>query len=306
MQRKVIISKKKAVQPTIIKTSTPASPAMLFTPQRKFIFSRRTHRYSKSHVAIPTQITRTSPFQSISKRKVRKQWIEERTFENSWGKWKMKGAPLSIFDMKITLAISMLIYNERWSKPRSEILTTQYELCKILGVNPTSIYYKRIWKSLERLAETTANLDSHNFQMVGSLIWIKRDKTTNKIRIRSNSFFDKMFAREFLTRLNYTLFLSIKGDTAKLLYAFLQSQATFYNGGWYRIGLVKLCEALNIETKNIPLWTLRSKIKKVIAPLVNEKYVSQSSCIHTDDVVHFHQSYKWEGIIFLNRVLLYF
>ena len=284
MKRQIIIPEKKASQPIVVDSATLASPVMFFSPGK--------HRYNKQHAAIPAQMARQSLFDSVPKKRLGSRLVEERYYENSWGKWTVKGEPLSVYDQKVFFAICMLIYNERWKKQKSQILTTQYELCKTMSIKPTSGSYKLIWDSLERIAETTVNFEDSYHQIVGSTIWVDRDKTTNKILISTNKYFDKMFALELLTRFNYGFYLAIRGDRAKFLYIFLQSHTVFNTGGWYRIGLIKICRALNIETENIALWKLRSTIRKAIASLVNEKYLTVSSCIHTNDVVWFRQPYK--------------
>ena len=291
MKRQIIKPKKKAVQPAIIETSTSASPVMFFSHQRiqrrprKLLFSERAHHYNKSHVAMPTQIVRPSLFFPSIKEIKR----EERTYVTPWGTWKIKGEPFTVTDYGRLLVITELIFDKRYLKPRSEVIITLYAFCKLLGIKRSSQNYHSIWESLVKFGETVINLDAPQYNMIGSLLWVKKQKKTDKIQIRPNPFFDKAFAMGLITRLNRAFFTKIKGDTAKLLYVFLQSQADFKKGEIYWIGLVKLCNALNIKTEKVPLWQLRKTIRGVIASLVNEKYLTQSSCIHTNDAVCFQQ-----------------
>ena len=97
---------------------------------------------------MPTTMTRTTPFFPMSKRQMKYRPMERGlTWEHSWGRITVSGERLSVYDESVLLC---LLYLSK--KHRSEMFpTTQYELCKIMGVALGKNTYNALWESLKRL-----------------------------------------------------------------------------------------------------------------------------------------------------------
>lgn len=233
---------------------------------------------------LPTAMTRTSPFFPLSKRYMKDRPFEKLEIITPWGSMTQKGETLSIYDETILLNLLFLmdVYKA------DSFLTTLYEICRIMGVTMSSDQYESIWMSLERLAGTNITIDTPQLKMGGALVslWAV-NKETKQLGVRLNRHIIQIYQKGMgLTNLDIRFRLSIKGDISKSLYRFLQGQQPFYRSGKYIIGMVKLCQALNVQTDNIPLYDLRSKIRKAGKELVNKDYLDTFK-IDKNEVCHF-------------------
>ena len=223
---------------------------------------------------MPTSMTRTSPFFPMNKRQMKDRPIERGlTWETPWGRIVVSGERLSIYDESILLSLLTLM-----SKYQTESFqTTQHELCRFSNVKPGKNTYRAVMDGIKRLAGTRIDLEiwegkgryrKLTQEMTGAIVsWAGRDNNTGKLNVVINPYFIRMFGSGLLTNLDLGFRAGLKGDTSKALYRFFQGQRPLYTKGRYEIQLLKLCMAINLETKNIELFRLREQIRKGLIEL---------------------------------------
>ena len=106
---------------------------------------------------MPTMLTRVSPFHFKGRSKF-DQWPLVRLDSgdgNSWGRMRVVGELLVIFDE--TILFCLLALMTKYENDAFE--TSQSELSNLANINPTPNTYNSIWKSIQRLAGTRIDLE---------------------------------------------------------------------------------------------------------------------------------------------------
>jgi len=237
---------------------------------------------------MPTSMTRTSPFFPMSRQQMKERTPETLTFPTAWGEVSFKGERLSVYDESILLNLLFLSVKNQ----SVEFLTTQHEICGLMGVNPCTNTYNAIWNSIVRMRQTdvelkifsgTGNNRKLSKEMGGAIISFSgTDRKTGKLKIVLNAYFIETYAEGLLTNIDIKFRASLSGDITKSLYRFFQSQRPLYKTGKYSVSLFKLCSAINLT--NPETRRLRSRIRAGLKELKAKGHFYQYQLDKNDQV----------------------
>lgn len=228
---------------------------------------------------MPTPMTRISPFFPMGPKQLRDRPIDrDREFPTPWGRVRFSGERLSIFDETVLLSILTLVVRYGCLG----VKTTAGEICKEGRIPKGGKTYKLIWESIERLSWTRVRIEvwrdpikrtGKPIRMTGTILsGGKDDPEADEIDILMNPYFLQMYAEGFVTGIDVDFRSKIKGDVAKALYRFFQSQDPLYKEGQYNISLEKLCKAINLPVDEVEPFRLRVRIRKAMGELRRLEY----------------------------------
>jgi len=226
---------------------------------------------------MPTMLTRVSPFHFKGKMKF-SDWPLVRLDSgdaNSWGKMRLVGELLIIFDETILFALLALM-----TKFQSDAFeTSQEELCRLADVQPTPNAYNANWKSIQRLAGTRIDLELFSGkgrkrkdlkELTGSILsFADIDRETGSIRVVVNPYFLEMYAESFVTNIDLRFRSSLKSEVAKAFYRFYQGQ---YESG-SDIDITKLARAVNLAPE-LEMRRLKDKVRTGLKDLQSRGYLN--------------------------------
>jgi hypothetical protein len=237
---------------------------------------------------MPTMLTRVSPFHFKSRSKS-DQWPLVRLDSgdgNSWGRMRVVGELLIIFDETILFTLLALM-----TKYENDAFTTsQSELSGLADINPTPNACGTIRRSIQRLAGTRIDLELHSGkgkkrktlrEMTGSILsFADMDKESGKIRVVVNPYFLEMYAESFVTNIDLKFRSCLKSDLSKALYRFYQGQYERTSD----LELVKLARAVNLNI-DPEMQRLRSKIRTALRELKQQGYLETFEMTKDDRVM---------------------
>ena len=237
---------------------------------------------------MPTMLTRVSPFHFKGKMKYT-EWPLVRLDSgnaNSWGRMRVVGELLIIFDETILFALLALM-----TKFQSDAFeTNQEELCRLSDVQPTSNTYNSIWQSIQRLAGTRIDLELFSGkgrrrkdlkEMTGSILsFADIDRETGSIRIVVNPYFLEMYADSFVTNIDLKFRSSLKSDVSKAFYRFYQGQYESESD----TEIAKLARAVNLET-DLEMRRLKDKVRTGLKELQKRGYLKQYQITRDNRVI---------------------
>lgn len=248
---------------------------------------------------IPIVMTRVSPFIIISRRDMNKRIFKHRLIlKNSWGRVMIEGEPLTIFDEDILLILLALMKQ----KDDLHFQTTLYEICKMKGTVVRKDTAGAIWRSLTKIGKTSVDVEGNEIiggkkhKIRGFFHFINGAvlrEVTGKINIEMSSYFYEMLAKRLMTYIDLKERLKLRGDVTKALHRFLEGQSDFQKYGVYQLGILKLCNVLNMEDKL--LKEQRRQIKNAVAELVDKEYLKKMSGINENDTVLFWRVMRRKG-----------
>ena len=277
-------------------SQTPAPPDKQQTGR---LIIREAARFVNEHISkqppvqrffsfMPTMLTRVSPFHFKSRGKP-EQWPLVRLDSgdgNSWGKMRVVGELLIIFDETILFALLALM-----TKYENDAFTTsQSELSRLADIKPTPHAFGTIRRSIQRLAGTRIDLELHSGkgkkrktlrEMTGSILsFADMDKESGKIRVVVNPYFIEMYAESFVTNIDLKFRSCLKSDLSKALYRFYQGQYEKTSD----LELVKLARAVNLNIDQ-EIHRLRSKIRAALRELKQQGYLDTFETTKDDRVI---------------------
>ena len=241
---------------------------------------------------MPTMLTRVSPFHFKSRMKST-EWPLVRLDSgeaNSWGRMRVVGELLVIFDETILFALLALM-----TKHQSDSFETSLEeLGRLADSRPTPGAYSAIWTSIRRLAGTRIDLALYSGkgkkrkdlrEMTGSILsFADIDNDTGSIRVLINPYFLEMYAASFVTNIDLKFRSSLKSDVAKAFYRFFQGQYETES----EIEILRLARAVNLET-DPEIRRIKNKVRTGLKELQDRKYL-QTYQITRDDRVKIEKS----------------
>lgn len=254
--------------------------------------------YVKNHISrqppvqrlfsfMPTMLTRVSPFHFKGRQKSN-EWPLVRLDSgdsNPWGSMQVVGELLIIFDE--TILFCLLALMTEYKKDAFE--TSQTELARIAGIDPSPKNSVEIWKSIQRLAGTRIDLQLSRGtgkkrktlkELTGSILsFADKDQGSGKIRIVVNPYFLEMYAESFVTNIDMVFRNRLDSDISKAFYRFYQGQ--YENESQTEI--IRLARAVNLNTDQ-DLKRLRAKVRTGLKELQEKGYL-QSYEITEDDRV---------------------
>jgi len=225
---------------------------------------------------MPTMLTRVSPFHFKGKMKYT-EWPLVRLDSgdaNSWGRMRVVGELLIIFDETILFALLALM-----TKYQSDAFeTNQEELSRLADVQPTPNTYSAIWKSIQRLAGTRIDLELFSGkgrkrkdlkELTGSILsFADIDRETGSIRVVINPYFLEMYATSFVTNIDLKFRSSLKSDVSKAFYRYYQGQYETESN----IDIMRLARAVNLE-KDLEIRRLKDKVRAGLKELQDRSYL---------------------------------
>jgi predicted transcriptional regulator len=237
---------------------------------------------------MPTMLTRVSPFHFKGKMKYT-EWPLVRLDSgdaNSWGRMRVVGELLIIFDETILFGLLALM-----TKYQSDAFeTSQKELSRLADVQPTPNTYSAIWKSIQRLAGTRIDLGLFSGkgkkrkdlkELTGSILsFADIDKETGSIRVVINPYFLEMYAASFVTNIDLKFRSSLKADVSKAFYRFYQGQYETESD----IDIVRLARAVNLET-DLEMRRLKDKVRTGLKELQSRRYLKQYQITRNNRVI---------------------
>ena len=237
---------------------------------------------------MPTMLTRVSPFHFKGKMKYT-EWPLVRLDSgnaNSWGRMRVVGELLIIFDETILFALLALM-----TKFQSDAFeTNQDELSRLADVQPTPNNYNSIWKSIQRLAGTRIDLELFSGkgrkrkdlkEMTGSILsFADIDRETGSIRVVVNPYFLEMYADSFVTNIDLKFRSSLKSDVSKAFYRFYQGQYESESD----TEIAKLARAVNLET-DLEMRRLKDKVRTGLKELQKRGYLKQYQITRDNRVI---------------------
>ncbi len=248
-------------------------------------------RDNRIPTCIPIVMTRVSPFIIISRRDMNKRIFKQcLILKNSWGKVMIEGEPLTIFDEDVLLILLALMKK----KGDTCFQTTLYEICKMKGTVVRKDTANAIWKSLMKIGKTSVDIEGNEiiegkkhkirgfFHLINGAVL---REVTGKINIEMSIYFYEMLAKKLMTYIDLKERLKLKGDVTKALHRFLEGQSDFQKYGLYQLGLLKLCNVLNMEDKL--LKEQRRQIRDAVMELIKKEYLKKLSGINKNDTVLF-------------------
>jgi len=237
---------------------------------------------------MPTMLTRVSPFHFKGKMKYT-EWPlvrQDSGDANSWGKMRLVGELLIIFDETILFALLALM-----TKFQSDAFeTNQDELSHLADVQPTPNSYNAIWKSIQRLAGTRIDLELFSGkgrkrkdlkELTGSILsFADIDRETGSIRVVVNPYFLEMYADSFVTNIDLRFRSSLKSDVSKAFYRFYQGQYESESD----IDIARLARAVNLET-DLEMRRLKDKVRIGLKELQKQGYLKQYQITRDNRVI---------------------
>jgi len=225
---------------------------------------------------MPTMLTRVSPFHFKGKMKYT-EWPLVRLDSgdaNSWGRMRVVGELLIIFDETILFALLALM-----TKYQSDAFeTNQEELSRLADVQPTPNTYSAIWKSIQRLAGTRIDLELFSGkgrkrkelkELTGSILsFADIDQETGSIRVVINPYFLEMYAASFVTNIDLKFRSRLKSDVSKAFYRYYQGQYERESN----IDILRLARAVNLE-KDLEMRRLKDKVRAGLKELQDRSYL---------------------------------
>jgi hypothetical protein len=244
-------------------------------------------KYVKEHISrqppvqrffsfMPTMLTRVSPFHFKGRHKSN-EWPLVRLDSgdtDSWGSMQVVGELLIIFDETILFCLLALM-----TKYESDAFeTSQTELARIAGIDPTPKTAVEIWKSIQRLAGTRIDLQLSSGkgkkrktlkELTGSILsFADKDQGSGKIRIVINPYFLKMYAESFVTNIDMAFRSRLKSDFSKAFYRFYQGQYETES----QTEIIRLARAVNLNIGQ-EMKQLRSKVRTGLKELQQKGYL---------------------------------
>jgi hypothetical protein len=237
---------------------------------------------------MPTMLTRVSPFHFKSRAKYQ-EWPMVRLDSgdaNSWGRMRVVGELLVIFDETILFGLLALM-----TRHQSDAFETgQEELCLMADIQPTPASFSAVWQSIQRLAGTRIDLELFSGkgrkrkdlrEMTGSILsFADLDNQNGHIRIVINPYFLKMYAESFVTNIDLKFRSSLKSDVSKAFYRFYQGQ---YEGE-SDIEIARLARAVNLG-RNLDPQRLKDKVRIGLKELQEKGYLKQYQITRADRVI---------------------
>jgi hypothetical protein len=234
----------------------------------------------KTFSFLPTAMTRISPFFPMSRRELKDRPFKTGlSWETSWGRITVESGNecLSITDETVMLAVLEMIKRQK----SFDVECSAYEIGKIIHKNPNKRTYETVWRSLNMLMKTIFKLEVWEGKgknrkpiktMAGNILtFIMKDHSTNRLDISMNPFFGRMFAEGFITGIDMRLRARLKGDVAKALYRFFQSQ----RGYEYSCHFLTIAWAINLNVARIPNYETRRQIRKGLSELKREGFLKR-------------------------------
>ena len=244
-------------------------------------------KYVKEHISrqppvqrffsfMPTMLTRVSPFHFKGRHKSN-EWPLVRLDSgdtDSWGSMQVVGELLIIFDETILFCLLALM-----TKYESDAFeTSQTELARIAGIDPTPKNAVEIWKSIQRLAGTRIDLQLSSGkgkkrktlkELTGSILsFADKDQGSGKIRIVVNPYFLEMYAESFVTNIDIAFRSRLKSDISKAFYRFYQGQYETES----QTEIIRLARAVNLNIGQ-EMKQLRSKVRTGLKELQQKGYL---------------------------------
>jgi hypothetical protein len=192
---------------------------------------------------------------------------------NSWGRMRVIGELLVIFDETVLFSILALM-----SKNRSDAFATSLdEIRRLAKVSDAPSASRSIWQSIQRLAGTRIDLDltsgrgrkkkSHK-ELVGSILsFADLNREDGSLQIIVNPYFLELYAESFVTNIDLQFRAGLRTDLSKALYRFYQGQ--YHSES--EIEMLRLARAVNLEAHQDPS-RLRTKIRKGLRELQEKGY----------------------------------
>jgi predicted transcriptional regulator len=221
-------------------------------------------------------LTRVSPFHFKGRHKSN-EWPLVRLDSgdtNSWGSMQVVGELLIIFDETILFCLLALM-----TKYESDAFeTSQTELARIAGIDPTPKTAAEIWKSIQRLAGTRIDLQLSSGkgkkrktlkELTGSILsFADKDQGSGKIRIVVNPYFLEMYAESFVTNIDIAFRSRLKSDISKAFYRFYQGQYETET----QTEIIRLARAVNLNIGQ-EMKQLRSMVRTGLKELQEKGYL---------------------------------
>ncbi len=225
---------------------------------------------------MPTMLTRVSPFHFKGRHKSN-QWPLVRLDSgdtNSWGSMRVVGELLVIFDE--TILFCLLALMTKYETDAFE--TSQAELARIAGIDPTPKNAAEIWNSIQRLAGTRIDLQLTRGtgkkrktlkELTGSILsFADKDQGSGKIRIVVNPYFLEMYAESFVTNIDMVFRNRLESDISKAFYRFYQGQYEIES----QTEIIRLARAVNLNVDEDPK-RLRSRVRTGLKELKEKGYL---------------------------------
>jgi len=277
-------------QDSIQRELAKPTDSVIDTPMSKLTGNqiiREASRYVKEHISrqppaqrffsfMPTMLTRVSPFHFKGRHKA-DGWPLVRLDSgdaNSWGSMQVVGELLIIFDE--TILFCLLALMTKYEKDAFE--TSQTELTRIAGIDPTPKNAAEIWKSIQRLAGTRIDLQLARGkgkkrktlkELTGSILsFADKDQDSGKIRVVVNPYFLEMYAESFVTNIDMVFRNRLKSDISKAFYRFYQGQYDSES----QTEISRLARAVNLDI-GPDMTQLRSKVRKGLKELQEKGYL---------------------------------
>lgn len=256
-------------------------------------------RFVKKHISkqpavqrffsfMPTLLTRVSPFHFRGRGKF-DQWPLVRLDsgdENSWGRMRVVGELLIIFDE--TILFCLLALMTKYENDAFE--TSQSELSQLADIHASPNAFGLIWKSMQRLAGTRIDLELLGGrgkkrkalkEMTGSILsFADMDRQTGNIRVVVNPYFLEMYAESFVTNIDLKFRTTLKSDVSKAFYRFYQG----HYGVSSEIDMRNLASAVNLDIGQ-QRQRLRSKIRQGLSELQERGYLETFELTRDDRVI---------------------
>ena len=237
---------------------------------------------------MPTMLTRVSPFHFKSRAKYQ-EWPMVRLDSgdaNSWGRMRVVGELLVIFDETILFGLLALM-----TRHQSDAFETgQEELCLMADIQPTPASFSAVWKSIQRLAGTRIDLELFSGkgrkrkelrEMTGSILsFADIDNQNGNIRAVINPYFLKMYAESFVTNIDLKFRSSLKSDVSKAFYRFYQGQYERESD----IEIARLARAVNLG-RNLDPQRLKDKVRTGLKELQEKGYLKHYQITRADRVI---------------------
>ena len=261
---------------------------------------------------MPTMLTRVSPFHFKGRHKA-SEWPLVRLDSgngNSWGSMQVVGELLIIFDE--TILFCLLALMTRQGSDAFE--TSQTELARIAGIDPTPANGANIWKSMQRLAGTRIDLQLLSGkgkkrktlkELTGSILsFADKDQADGKIRIVVNPYFLEMYAESFVTNIDMGFRNRLKSDVSKAFYRFYQGQYETRS----EMEILRLAHAVNLDIDQ-EMKQLKSKVRIGLKELRDNGYLEAYEITRDNRVMVSKTSdaaVKFESQILGNASIEYF
>ena len=226
---------------------------------------------------MPTMLTRVSPFHFKGRHKST-QWPLVRLDSgdaNSWGSMQVVGELLIIFDETILFCLLALMTQHE----SDAFETSQTDLAKLAGIDPTPTNSANIWKSIQRLAGTRIDLQLFSGkgkkrktlkELTGSILsFADKDQAGGSIRIVVNPYFLEMYAESFVTNIDMSFRSRLKSDISKAFYRFYQGQYETQS----EIEIIRLVHAVNLNIAK-EMKQLKSKVRIGLKELQEKGYLA--------------------------------